>query len=1238
VGRQDKRRVTGGLRDVLVSAPYGRGREFEEHGPLEVGEQAHIEVTNLANHRRIDPVHLHPRSTSGRVVDPGARPIAEREVVTRVGGPVGELVRLEGEQYYRISGYDRMRPFLMTLPSDTDLWMFVTSQGGLTAGRVDADGSIFPYETVDKLHDGHHHTGPVTLLRARRADGEPVTWEPFSGQGPAPPGVERNLYKSAIGNRLIFEEVNRGLGLVFRYRWVGCDEFGWVRTATLENCGASPVEVELLDGLRNVLPYGIPHLLSQNASNLADAYKRSEVDERTGMGVFALTAGISDRPEAVEVLRANTVWSIGLEDFGVHLSGQAVEAFRSGGRPVAEAVLRGRRGNYLITATVRLAPAEYAQWLVVADAGRSQAQVAALLARIEDGRDLLWEIEERLAAAGENIRRIVGSADGIQVSAHAEVAVHHFANVLFNSMRGGVFADNYTVPTADLSDFISLRNGPVARRQRAFLDSLPQEVPMPGLLESADGTGDADLERLCREYLPLYFGRRHGDPSRPWNRFTIHVRNSDGSRSLHYEGNWRDIFQNWEALCLSFPEFLPNVVAKFVNASTVDGFNPYRISRDGVDWETPDPDDPWSHIGYWGDHQIIYLLKLLEWTARFLPGRLRDMLRREIFSYADVPYRIRSYGEILTDPRSTIDFDAAADARIAERVAVMGTDGKLLQDADSGVYHTNLFEKLLVPLLSKLSNLVPDGGIWLNTQRPEWNDANNALVGNGVSVVTLCYLRRYVAFLDELLSGGSDTELAVSTEVFEWFRRIASTLHRDERLLGAAPLGDVERKRILDELGLAFSDYRRDVYTHGFTGTVMLAVEDAIDLCRTARAFIDRGIRANRRDDGLYNSYLLLELSEDGARAALRPLPEMLEGQVAVLSSGLLGPAEAAEVLRSLFSSALYREDQASFMLYPEKKLPSFMNKNVLAPASVSATPLLRDLLELGEDSIIARDASGVVRFHPDFRNGHDLAAALDRLAEREEWTDAVARDRGAVMDLFEDVFKHSAYTGRSGAMYSYEGLGCVYWHMVAKLLVAAQEAALSATDDDTDGSFDELAGLYSRIRSGLGYEKSPGEYGAFPTDPYSHTPAHGGAKQPGMTGQVKEEILTRLGELGVHVEDGIVSFRPVLLEPDEFLTDAAVFSFVDVEGEPASLDLEAGSMAFTVCQVPVVYRLVEGEGSVRVVMEDGSERAVQEDGQGRGSLGREVSAELLGRTGRIVRIAVGIAAGPVRSQGDGPT
>ena len=74
------------------------------------------------------------------------------------------------------------------------------------------------------------------------------------------------------------------------------------------------------------------------------------------------------------------------------------------------------------------------------------------------------------------------------------------------------------------------------------------------------------------------------------------------------------------------------------------------------------------------------------------------------------------------------------------------------------------------------------------------------------------------------------------------------------------------------------------------------------------------------------------------------------------------------------------------------------------------------------------------------------------------------------------------------------------------------------------------LAAAYYDIRQGMGFNKAPDEYGAFPTDPYSHTPMGGGARQPGMTGQVKEEIITRWGELGVKLQQGVLCFAPTLL------------------------------------------------------------------------------------------------------------
>jgi hypothetical protein len=76
----------------------------------------------------------------------------------------------DGERWYRIDGLDDEAPFFTTLASDSDLWAFVSTAGSLAAGRRDADGAFFPYETVDKIHRRWQHTGPRTWIRV--FDGE----------------------------------------------------------------------------------------------------------------------------------------------------------------------------------------------------------------------------------------------------------------------------------------------------------------------------------------------------------------------------------------------------------------------------------------------------------------------------------------------------------------------------------------------------------------------------------------------------------------------------------------------------------------------------------------------------------------------------------------------------------------------------------------------------------------------------------------------------------------------------------------------------------------------------------------------------------------------------------------------------------------------------------------------------------------------------------------------------------
>ncbi len=1134
-------------------------------------------------------------------------------------GPVrGEYVVRGSESFYRIANYDQMNPFFMSIVSASNHWLFISSQGGLTAGRQNPNNALFPYYTEDKIHDGADHTGSRTILRVVR-EGTRFLWEPFSRHRRALYDVSRNLYKNVYGNKLMFEEVNHDLELTFRYLWTSSDTFGFIKQSELENTSGASASVEVLDGIENILPWGLAESFQNHYSCLGDAYKDNALASETGLATYALSSIPGDSPEPAEALRATVCWSTCSPKATRLLSSLQLDTFRSGGAVHRESRVCGRRGAFFVQETKDMTPGETLDWLIVADVDYGLREVASLEKTFADTSDLQSLVLADVDEGTRRLRAIVAKADGLQKTGDSLGSAHHFANVLFNVMRGGVFESSYAIGSEDLKDFVRAFNRKTWARQEGFLSALGEEIELGRLLQEVRSLGDPELLRLVVEYLPISFSRRHGDPSRPWNQFSINVKNRDGSKVLDYQGNWRDIFQNWEALCVSFPEYLEGVTAKFVNTSTADGYNPYRVTKDGYDWEAPDPHDPWAHFGYWGDHQLIYLLKFLELSRRHYPGELEAMLRDPRFVFADVPYDIKPYLELLADPRDSIVYNADREQGIAARVEAIGFDGRYVTDRSGEISRANLTEKLLVPLLAKVANFVHGAGFWMNTQRPEWNDANNALAGFGVSMVTLYYARRYVSFCLDLLGDFGQEAIELHEEVAGWFEGTWGILKDNRAMLQKEEPEDTDRKTLLDGLGRVAEAYRSGIYANGFSGRFKeQPVDELLAFLELTLEFFDRTIALNKRDDGLYHAYNVLGISQQGL--SVERLQAMLEGQVAVLSSGALSSGEALSVVKALRQSDMYRADQHSYLLYPERTLPAFLDKNTIPPAQAAASELLGLLVADGNTDLVERDVDGNLHFNSLFRNIRDVGTALERLGAS-GYEDLVAKESELIGEIFESVFQHKRFTGRSGTFYGYEGLGCIYWHMVSKLLLAVQEACLAAAAGN-DEAFSGLAEAYYDVRAGIGFNKSPEVYGAFPTDPYSHTPGFAGARQPGMTGQVKEEILTRFGELGVSVRGGQVSFSPALLRRSEFLGNPDSFEYYDVDGKLQTLELEAQSLAFTYCQVPVVYQMAE-EPKVTLHLAGGTARNLE------GSvLDRASSREIFNRSGKIARVEVFLAPG----------
>jgi len=1110
-------------------------------------------------------------------------------------------VIIEDESWYRIAGVHLMPEFFMSPVSSGDHWMFISSRGALTAGRKNPDSALFPYYSSDKLIDHVSCTGAKTIVRKQLADARFATWEPFAQRIDSDASITRNLYKNWLGNRILFEEVNQGLGLAFSYSWTFSNRFGFVRKCKLRNVGQHSASVVVLDGIQNLLPAGIEQNFQLRYSNLGNAYKKSELSDRHEIGIYYLSSIPTDRAEPSEGLRATIAWQNGLDQPSILLSAEQLDRFRDGLCVEQEIDIRGRRGAYFTVAEHVISPAQDSafddstagsladesiddavqanhhgevHWSIVANVNCDQTDVVNLMKELDESSGAAAVLDEDVAENERRLLAIVSAADGRQAGGDSLRVQRHQSNVLFNVMRGGIPRHQYFISADDFRQHLLHFNRQAAKRNPVFLDSLTadSELDLDGLLAKAIQTNDDDVRRIALEYLPLTYSRRHGDPTRPWNSFSIDFFGSDGTESLCYEGNWRDIFQNWEALSWSFPNFLQSMVFRFLNASTADGYNPYRVNKGGFEWETIDPNDPWGNIGYWGDHQIIYLLKLLECSQDFHPAELDKWLGTECCAYAQVPYRIRGFEAIRRDPQTTIDFDHDLADVIEERVSRLGADGKLLPGSDGVPRHVTMLEKLLLPALVKVSNFVPGGGVWLNTQRPEWNDANNALVGSGLSVVTACYLRRYCEFMVQWLSREELPEsIPVSSEIASLLSNISNTLDSHAEVFSGG-ISDVQRKQIVDALSTAGSDYRQTLYDAGLCGEkVHLQLGECVKFLRRCLTMIDHTIRLNRRSDGLYHSYNLIGMQADAYEVTT--LQEMLEGQVAVLSSGLLSAEEAVQVMDALYESAMFREDQQSFMLYPDRQLARFLKKNILDGDSWKRSQLLQQLITAKDTSIVRQDMKGGVHFSGDFRNASDLRAALNSLAQDPKYANSVADDFDLICNLFESTFCHKSFTGRSGTFFAYEGLGSIYWHMVSKLsLTAIENCIWSQQGKGSSELTKKLRRHYRTIRDGICLAKSPAQYGAFPADPYSHTPRNAGVQQPGMTGQVKEDILSRLTELGVRIKNGQLGFDPCMLEVCELLQGDSKLQFVNQQNTVVEIALPVGSFAFTICQTPVVY------------------------------------------------------------------
>ncbi|RMD84396.1 MAG: hypothetical protein D6820_01140 [Lentisphaerae bacterium] len=348
----------------------------------------------------------------------------------------------------------------------------------------------------------------------------------------------------------------------------------------------------------------------------------------------------------------------------------------------------------------------------------------------------------------------------------------------------------------------------------------------------------------------------------------------------------------------------------------------------------------------------------------------------------------------------------------------------------------------------------------------------------------------------------------------------------------------------------------------------------------------------------------------------------MLEGQVAALHSQVLDGEHLLKTLTALRESSLYVPDRNTYLLYPDRQIAPVWERNKIPESKIASCSVIHELLKFEDNPIVRRDETGVVRFHADAANAMELKEQLRTYLDRIglQFSEDSMR---TLEDLFEEVFNHHEFTGRSTTFFAYEGLNSVYWHMVSKLLLALQENIFRLGLKEKQ--LDDLRRYYFAIRHGLGYSQGSERFGAFACDPYSHSPENAPARQPGMTGQAKEDILIRLGELGLRPDGGALRICPILLRSEDFNASEHTLEWAPNPGPACyKLTFPADSLAFLYLGQPFVYYLstqADPEQSEITVKADHHDILYR----GKGELSPEITRRLAQRDSGLLQVEVSL-------------
>ncbi len=849
---------------------------------------------------------------------------------------------LDQHNRFIVTDYQRQRPFSSTLPGiagplGIPMWVFYVNRGqAITSfGVKNKDHPIMEFQPANKAYQLTPFLGFRTFIKLLSSD-EPSIYEPFSA------GAKNRDQQMLISyNELELREQHQAHGLQVEVRYFVLPEerlAGLVRQVVVTNLTEHTAQLEILDGLPAIIPYGVSNQDLKEHNRTVEAWM-DVYNQENNAPFFRLRSTPGDTAEVKPVRAGN--FALGyVEQDGVNRQLAAIVNPETVFGPDTSLSFPERFHQQAIFELHQ--PPQTAS-------GKTPCAFFGFPATLP-------------ASGSVRLYSIYGYASGLATL--NQVAPRLVAPGYLDEKRrtANSLVDQLTAPIATKTSL------PVfdAYCRQTFLDNVLR------------GGWPVQLGSDAKPVTYHIYSRKHGDPERDYNAFFLAAEYySQGN------GNYRDVNQNRRCEVFFEPRVGETNIWSFLSLIQADGYNPLVvkgskfwvppgkrstitalaaqpervatflerpftpggllswIEENGIElntsplnflqqalYEADQYFDAEFGEGYWTDHWT-YNLDLIDSFLAIYPDRRQALL----FERADLPFfdspafvqpRSKKYVLVGNQPRQygAVVIDREKAALIAERREypnLMRT-----RKGRGEIFRTNLYAKLATLALIKFATLDPMGmGVEMEADRPAWCDALNGLPGLfGSSLSETFELARLLAFLKTNLPENKASSLHLPIEVADFLIAVVDHLR-------AYQASQDERREFFywDAVATARESYR-EIVRLGFDGQTR-AITFA-DIEAYLSLFLDKvqaGIeRALRLNEGLPPTYFYYDVEafdilrssnrepvrDDQQRVRIRALgfrqrvlPIFLEGVVRMFKT-LPDIHTARQLYQQVKESALY--------------------------------------------------------------------------------------------------------------------------------------------------------------------------------------------------------------------------------------------------------------------------------------------------------------------------------------------